>query len=166
MKYLLAGKERCKCLLVGITNPDPLLTGEDETDPTRSRPEDNPLTYFERMCMVRDALFEAGLSHQEFAIVPFPINFPDLYRYYAPLDAVFLHTIDDAWGEKKLSYFESLGLATEVLWRRTPETKGISAGDVRKLIAEDGEWQPLVPPSTARLIEEFGLAERLRALAT
>ena len=55
-RYLLAGKARCEHLVVGITNPDPTLTREDEADPQRSIPSANPLTYFERYVMIRAAL--------------------------------------------------------------------------------------------------------------
>ena len=53
LRYLLAGKERCQHLVVGITNPDPLLTREDPADPRRGTPLANPLTYFERYTLIR-----------------------------------------------------------------------------------------------------------------
>ena len=60
LRYLLAGKDLCRHLVVGITNPDPSLTREESADPHRSRPEANPLTYYERQALVRAALGEAG----------------------------------------------------------------------------------------------------------
>ena len=66
LKYLLAGKVRCKHLVVGITNPDPTLTREDSADPKRTRLISNPLTYFERYTMVGAALVEAGVSPRGF----------------------------------------------------------------------------------------------------
>ena len=110
LRYLLAGKARCRHLVVGITNPDPSLTAVDEADPERHEPQANPLTYFERYLMIRDALPEAGLSEQEFSIVPFPVNRPELYRFYVPLDGTFFLTIYDDWGQRKREMFESAGL--------------------------------------------------------
>ncbi len=81
LKYVLAGKSRCSHLAVGITNPDPSLTRHDPIDPHRSLPSANPLTYFERYIMVRAALVESGVPEREFSIVPFPINFPEIYEY-------------------------------------------------------------------------------------
>ena len=98
LRYLLAGKARCRHLVVGITNPDPSLTAADEADPERHDPHANPLTYYERYVMVRDVLREAGLSEQEYLIVPFPVNRPELYRFYVPLDGTFFLTIYDDWG--------------------------------------------------------------------
>ena len=98
-------------------------------------------------------------------IVPFPINFPELYRYYLPLDATFFLTIYDDWGEKKLAMFQALGLKIEVLWRRTPEQKGLTASEVRKRMVEEEKWQQMVPPAVAELLLQWHAAERLRKLA-
>ena len=69
MKYLLAGKEKCRHLVVGITNPDPTHTKDDSADMARSTPEANPLNYFERYTMIRAALLESGLNLSDFSIV-------------------------------------------------------------------------------------------------
>lgn len=162
LKYLLAGKERCRHLVVGITNPDPILTQEDAADPERSDQAANPFTYYERFLMVRAALTEAGLGLEQFSVVPFPVNLPRFYRYYVPLEAVFFLTIYDAWGEKKLAMFQSMGLETEILWRRNPEQKGLTATEVRRRIASGEAWQDLVPPAVAKLLQHWHAAERLR----
>ena len=113
LKYLLVGKARCKHLVVGITNPDPILTKDDSTDPQRSDPTSNPLTFFERYQLIEASLEEANIAHSDFSVAPFPINFPELNKYYVPLDAVFYLTIYDQWGRKKLETFKALGLLTE-----------------------------------------------------
>ena len=161
LKYVFAGYERCDHLIIGITNPDPTLTSQDNADVHRSSSSANPLTYYERLNMVRDSLVEEGISLSTFTIVPFPINLPELYRFYVPLDAVFFLTIYDGWGEKKLSMFKSLGLKTEILWRKTPEEKGISASDVRWGIINNKPWEHLVPPATQRCIEQYNIRSRL-----
>ncbi|BCO10787.1 nicotinamide-nucleotide adenylyltransferase [Desulfolithobacter dissulfuricans] len=159
--YLLAGKERCNHLVVGISNPDPTLTRKDEADSARSSLEANPLTYYERYLMVRAALTGAGLRADEYSVVPFPVNFPELYRYYVPMDAVFYLTIYDSWGEKKLTMFTELGLKTEILWRRPREEKGLSSTEIRRRMVAGEKWTHLVPPAVARLAVEFNLGNRL-----
>ena len=67
IKYLLAGKQLCRHLVVGITNPDPSLTRDSEANPHRSSPIANPLTYYERYLMVQAALLEQGLKYSEFS---------------------------------------------------------------------------------------------------
>ncbi len=166
LKYVLAGKSRCRHIVVGITNPDPLLTREDPADPQRSDPHSNPLTYYERYVMVREVLIEAGLDYDEFSIVPFPINLPELYRYYVPLDATFYLTIYDDWGRRKLEQFESLRLKTEVLWVRSLDEKGLRAGDIRRSMAMGDAWEHLVPRQTARLMKSWGIPARLRKFRT
>jgi nicotinamide-nucleotide adenylyltransferase len=156
LKYLLAGKARCQHLVVGITNPDPCQTSENAADPERSSDQANPFTYFQRYQMVRAALTGSRLEEKQFSVVPFPINFPERYQYYVPLDATFFLTIYDQWGERKLEMFQALGLTTEVLWRRTPATKGLSATDIRKKVADnDPSWQQLVPPGVAEIINRI-----------
>ena len=164
LKYVLAGKARCRHIVVGITNPDPLLTREDPADPQRSDPASNPLTYYERYVMVREVLIAAGVDCSEFSIVPFPINLPELYGCYVPLDATFYLTIYDEWGRRKLEQFHSVGLKTEVLRMGSLDEKGLRAGDIRKRMASGEAWEHLVPYQTARLMKSWGIPERLRKL--
>lgn len=166
MKYLLAGKARCEHLVVGITNPDPNLTKYDAANPERSAPAGNPLTYYERYRMTSASLLEAGLVDDEFSIVPFPINFPELYRYYVPLDATFYVTIYDGWGLRKLELFIAAGLKTDVLWKRPISEKGLSASEIRKKIAHGIPWEHLAPRAASRFVGEWKIRERLRDLET
>ena len=62
MKYLLAGKEMCEHIIIGITNPDPFLTRDHKSNPHRSTNLNNPLTYYERMVMIRESLLERELK--------------------------------------------------------------------------------------------------------
>jgi len=164
LRYLLAGKSRCRHLVVGITNPDPSLTASDEADPERHEPHANPLTYFERYVMIREVLSEAGLSEQGFSIVPFPVNRPDLYGFYVPLDATFFLTIYDDWGRRKREMFESVGLEIEVLWEKPPEEKGLLAGDIRERMARGEAWETMVPPAVAERMHAWDVPARLRKL--
>jgi len=164
LSYLLTGKGRCRHLVVGVTNPDPVLTREDPADPGRSSPLANPLTYFERYTMVCRVLFRAGLDHTDFSVVPFPVNLPALYRYYVPLDATFYLTIYDDWGKRKLEQFKTAGLKTEVLWTRDPDNKGLSGGEIRQRMASGDTWEHLVPQETVMLMKLWGIPERLRML--
>jgi nicotinamide-nucleotide adenylyltransferase len=162
--YLLAGMALCRHLVVGITNPDPLLTRDESSDPKRSNPAANPLTYFERYVMVRTVLEEAGIASAQFSVVPFPINMPELYKYYVPLDALYFLSIYDDWGKRKLEYFTSLGLATHVLREVSATQKGLSATDIRRRMAQDEPWEELMPPAVVTLMKKWNIPGRLRAL--
>jgi len=161
LKYVLAASQRCRRLIIGITNPDPTLTKVDMANPGRSTPEANPLTYFERCTIIGEVMFVSGLDPRDFLIVPFPVNFPELYRFYVPLDAVFYMTIYDDWGNRKLEIFRSLGLNVEILWAKPPEQKGISSTEVRRRIRRGDEWEHLVPPAAASIMKKMGIPERL-----
>lgn len=161
MRYLLAGKALCDHLVVGVTNPDPTLTAHDQADPARSMPASNPLTYFERYRLLVEALQEAGVPLETFSVVPFPVNRPELYRYYVPLDAVFFLTIYDDWGRRKLALFTEQGLRCHVLWQRPSAEKGLTATAVRQAMIEGRPWQHMVPPSVARLLVEWDVPGRL-----
>jgi nicotinamide-nucleotide adenylyltransferase len=165
MKYLLAGKERCRHLVVGITNPDPTLTKPDAAAPERSDSLANPLTYFERYVLVHAALGEAGLKTGEFSIVPFPINFPELIVHYVPPESTFFLTIYDGWGRRKLEIFRELRLDTEVLWERPPAEKGLSASDIRMSMIRGEPWESLVPPVTVSFLKRWDIPGRLKALS-
>jgi hypothetical protein len=108
---------------------------------------------------------EHGLTSDDYAVVPFPINLPELYKYYAPSDAVYFVAIYDDWGRHKLKKFKSLGLKTHVLWEVPPEEKGISASHIRKAMIADTPWEHLVPACVATLMHQWGIPERLKNMS-
>lgn len=116
--------------------------------------------------MIKETLLEKGLKLSEFSIVPFPINFPHLLKYYVPLDKVFFLSIYDDWGRQKKKYLESLGLNVYVLWEVALEKKGISGQEVRKKMINDQSWEQFVPKSVQNLIIEWNIIQRLKNLNT
>jgi len=164
IKYLMAGKDLCKYLVVGITNPDPSLTRDSNANPHRSTSLANPLTYYERYWMIKAALLEQGLSLSEFSIVPLPINVPELIKYYVPLDAIFFLTIYDEWGQQKKKYFQDLGLKIHVLWEIPLDKKGLSSSDIRETMIKNGKWEHFLPSSVVHLMNEWNIAQRLKEI--
>lgn len=163
LEYLLAGKRACETLVVGITNPDPMLTVQEASDIARGRPESNPCTFYERHLMVERALLESEIPRTQFQVVPFPHGRPELLRHYVPPSALHLLTIYDAWGEVKLARLSELGFAAEVLWRR--ETKLTTGATVRGLIAAgDDSWEKLVPAAVVRVVREMEIDKRIGEL--
>jgi len=165
MKYLMAGKKLCKHLIVGITNPDPSLTKDHDSNPHRSTPIANPLTYYERYVMIKEALLEEGLKFSEFSIVPFPINVPELLKYYVPMDVVFFLSIYDDWGRQKKAYLESLGLKVHVLWEVPLEEKGLSGSDIRNSMLKGEPWKHFLPAVVVKLVKKWDIITRIRELS-
>ena len=164
MKFIMAGKKLCKHIIVGITNPDPSLTKDHESNPHRSTPIANPLTYYERYVMIKEALLEEGLGFSEFSIVPFPINVPELLKYYVPMDVAFFLSIYDGWGRQKKVYLESLGLKVHVLWEVTLEEKGLSGSNIRESMLKGEPWDHFLPTAVVKLVKEWDIIKRITEL--
>jgi nicotinamide-nucleotide adenylyltransferase/phosphinothricin biosynthesis protein PhpF len=162
MEYLLAGKKRCKYLLIGIANPDVSLTKFSNANPHRSVAASNPLTYLERLQMISGAMLEAGVKRSEFDIVPFPINYPDLLFNYVPRNAKYYMTIYDEWSMEKLSSLKALGYNIDIMWTRTNADKITSGTEVRNLITTNKPWEHLVPKSVCKYITDNQIDLRLR----
>ena len=165
VKFMLAGKAKCKHLVVGITNPDPMLTKADKADPARSKARNNPLSYYERYAMVRAALKEAGLRDKDFSVVPLPVNLPKMYKNYLPKDATVFVTVFDKWGERKRQHFVDQGFKTDLLWKRPQSQKGISATTVRKAMVDGQKWDHYVPKSVAKQMRDWDIPGRLKGMA-
>lgn len=161
LTYLLTGKERCDHLIIGITNPTEEATKDEPTNPERSDPFNNPLTYEERKAMIRAAFKEARVSADAFSVIPFPISDTAKLEEHAPREAVYFLTIYDEWGREKLGRLQALGLQTEVMWEKSLNEKGISGTNVRNAIRTGQPWEHLVPPAVASLAKEWGIQERL-----
>ena len=164
IEYLLAGKNRCERLIIGITN---YLCNEkndriSKMDSHRLNKNANPFTYFERMEMIRLAMLENKISESEFTIVPFPIEHPNLISNFAPKDATYYITIYDNWGKEKLKMLKDLGLNVEVMWERSQTEKPISGSLVREKILLKEDWEQLVPKSVADYIKSHGLENSIK----
>lgn len=162
--YILKAKDKCDFIIVGITNPDPTHTLPDDVNLARSSAYNNPLNYYERLSIIQTALIEAGLKHSEFTIVPFPINIPQILKYYIPQNAMHYLTIFDEWGDSKSNNLKRYGFKTSTLFKKDISEKLISSTMVRQRIIKNQNWKELVPPSTIKLIEEFNLKDRLLSL--
>jgi hypothetical protein len=81
------------------------------------------------------------------------------------MEAVFLITICDTWGERKHELLSGQGLHVEVMWRRTPDTKGLTGAEIRRRMLCSEPWEDLVPPSTASLLLKWKIVDRLRDLS-
>jgi nicotinamide mononucleotide adenylyltransferase len=163
LEYILEAKKRCDFLWIGITKYEISQLGLNPLGRHRERPEANPLSYYERIVIIRQALADSGLSMDSFGFVPFPIESPPLLAEYIPTHVHCFTTICEEWNREKIRVLEAAGYTVEVLWERD---KKLSASIVRELIAlGDDRWKEMVPPASVAGVERFGLAARLRARA-
>ena len=152
LEYALLAKERCRRLLVGVTNPDPAWIMPEAANADRHTIESNPFTYFERALMLRDSLLGEGLEAREFLITPFPIQQPESYRYYVPEGIIHFVRVYSGWEEEKVRRLKAQGFAVEVLGRGAEKT--VSGTEVRRLIRASLDWEHLVPAATGSVIRD------------
>ena len=164
MEYILSAKQRCDHLIIGICNPEIELTKFNKVCPHRSKISANPLTFYERMECIKGSLIEAGLSRDQFDIVPFPINFPNRIENYAPKDAKYYMTIFEAWGDEKEKVLKELGFDVEVIKRGTFEDKKSNSTEIRGKIYRDEDWKDEVPNYVYQYITNHHLDERIKSL--
>ncbi|HEX2078295.1 MAG TPA: hypothetical protein VHG08_11320 [Longimicrobium sp.] len=161
LEYLLEAKRRCQHLLVGITAYD-LNFGDSDNEDHRTLATNNPLTYYERQLLIREALRESGVALTDFTVVPFPIEHPLDLPNFIPVSATCYTTLREPWNSEKITRIRQLGYNVEVVIEGAKAIEGVV---LRRMIVEkDDRWKQLVPPSTVRLVAEFGLEARLRTL--
>lgn len=165
LEYIMAAKRQSKFLYIGLTKGSiSHLADVSASAHHRAARASNPLTFFERQELLRDALRDVGIGPEEFAIVPFPIELDGGRELpqYLPLDVPMLTTVYDDWNREKVRLLERTGYKVEVLWERAE--KQVAGSQVRELIREGGDYEGLVPAATARAVTRLGLRERLRDL--
>lgn len=163
LNYALLAKEQCEKLIVGITSPENISLIREDADPHRSEASANPFTYFERYSMVECALLEAGVKREEFEIVPYPIERPEVLHNYIPLSATSFFTIYDQWGHEKLERLRSLGYQTVVLF--DDREKKMCSTEIRQKIVDKAYWKDMVPNAVYHYIMEHDLTEKVLRLA-
>ena len=160
LNYALLAKEQCKKLIVGITSPENASLIREEIDPHRSEAASNPFTYYERYNMVKLALLEAGVKREDFEIVPYPIERPEILYNYVPLSATSFFTIYDQWGYEKLERLKSLGYGTHVLF--DDREKKMCSTEIRQKIMDDVDWKDMVPNAVYEYIIENNLTDKVK----
>lgn len=164
LEYLLAAKERCDFLWIGVTQFDVFALASSPHDVHREDPINNPLSYFERVEMIREVMVEAGLGLDEFGVLPFPVDRPQSLANFLPTSIPVFTTVCEPWNEYKVELLRNYGYEVVVLWHR--EAKVYEGLDVRARMASgDPTWRDLVPPAAVRIVEKYKIAARLRKLS-
>jgi cytidyltransferase-like protein len=163
LEYILAAKKHCDFLCVGITQYDISNLLKSPLDAHREIPENNPLSYFERVEMITEVLLSNGLNFNEFSITPFPIDRIEYLENYIPKEIPIFTTICDEWNINKIKKLESIGYNVRVLFERT--SKEYSGLIIRDLIFRgDDHWKNMVPQEAIRVIEKYNIKARLTKL--
>ena len=161
LEYVTAAHRSCRFLWIGITKYD--LDAEiSPLGRDREKPESNPLTYFERISIIAEALIDAGIDRRTFAFIPFPIEHSQKLKQFLATSVTCFTTICESWNQEKIRVLKNEGYTVRVLWERE---KKVTGQQIRDQIAKgDADWKQKVPLATARAIERLNIAERLRKL--
>jgi nicotinamide mononucleotide adenylyltransferase len=159
LEYVLAAQKRCEFLWVGITKYD-LATETSPLGRDREKPENNPLTYFERISIILEALTDAGVPRERFSFVPFPIEHPQKLGQFLATSVLCFTTICEPWNLEKIEVLKKEGYAVDVLWQRD---KRVTGHQIREqLVNGEVGWKEQVPDATVRALERLNIAKRLR----
>jgi nicotinamide mononucleotide adenylyltransferase len=160
LEYVLAALKLCEFLWIGITKYDITPTDSNPLGRPRERPESNPLTFFERVNVVSEALLDQGVERTRFGFVPFPIETPHRLPDFMPIEIPCYTTVCEDWNREKIEVLKGLGYDVRVLYER--EFKAVSGGKIRAdIVAGREDWKKLVPSATVRAVEKLGLRKRL-----
>jgi len=161
LKVMLKIIKEVEYLVVGIVNPDP----KDTINFKDFAPVKNPFNFWERYRMIQESLKESGVEMSKVYIVPsYP---PSLYddgkfeRFLPKKDETIIYL-----PVKKDSGKWNIEGLTERGWnvRSFKVKNSISATEVRRRIAEDENWEELVPKAVAKIIKEVDGINRIKNL--
>lgn len=163
LEYLLEAKRRCDFLWVGITQINIENLSKSPANPHRAEPANNPLSYFERVEMISNALTDHGLVKDEFGIIPFPIEDNNCLSNFLPTNIPIFTTICDEWNLFKKQLLESKGYKVIILKER--HGKILRGVQIRKEIRQEKDiWMHKVPQATIEAVNRNNIKYRLQKL--
>lgn len=164
LKYILEAKKRCDFLYIGITQYNILTLIDTPGDHHRQVPQNNPLTYFERIQIIRNALINEGIKLSEFMCIPFPIETPQYLTNFIPNNIPIFTTVCEEWNRRKINLLKDHGYKVIVLYEE--DVKKYEGIKIRKQILEDNaEWKKSVPQATINAVKEYNIQKRIKELS-
>ncbi len=157
LAYAMAALEHVERLYIGLTK---VLTEEtigQDIAPHRFKPEENPLTYYQRVEMTTCALLEAGVAAVRFRVGPFPVEVPDrLPEFWPKTGPCFTTNVAD-WNQRKIEILTSAGYEVTVLSLDLSGVAVTCGTKIRELFrAGDQSWIDYVPKGTSACLTERG----------
>lgn len=149
-------------IIIGLTALKPIneaLPGSEH----RANATSNPFTYWERMTLIKFALDDINVNHEDISFIPFPIDEPENLVYSIPKSITCATTDLYEWNKEKIKRLNKYGFSTHVLKKCVK--MDFDGSTIRKLIIDGNEeWKKYVPPSTITLIEKWDIQKRLLKL--
>src|SRR5580700_356075 len=157
-------------IVIGIVNPDPKNRWPGDGDWLRFKQQDNPMTFWERFCQIKQSISHTEIDARVTAIVPEPRPSVNLQRANAFLPSrPRIFVLCARWGDEieiyKSDRYRKLG---EICWQVPDEDLGtdlsyLDGALVRNLMVLGNPiWKELVPAQSIPYLEEIHLVDRLR----
>jgi nicotinamide-nucleotide adenylyltransferase len=128
----------------------------------RSHERDNPFTAAERIAMVKSALDGNGVDPASWMAIP--IADADSHSLWVSSIESMVPKFDVVFTNDALTFLLFKEEGIEVKSVPYLDRSKYSATNVRDRILERKDWQSLVPPQVAKLVNQFGGVDRVRSL--
>ena len=93
LDYALAALKEVAFLWIGITQYDVIELKTGNSSPSRTEKTANPLTYIERIEIIKSALIENKVDPNKFSFVPFPIEEPNKLKQFVTRNVICYTTV-------------------------------------------------------------------------
>ncbi len=128
----------------------------------RSHERDNPFTAAERIAMIKSALDGNKVDPSKWMAIP--IADADSHSLWVSTVESMVPSFDVVFTNDALTFLLFRGEGIQVEAVPYLDRSKYSATNVREGILERKDWESLVPPQVAKLVEKFDGVERVRAL--
>lgn len=155
LDYLMSAFGRCQFLHIGITQFTRIFI--DDRGMPRNLSSSNPLTYWQRVEIIRSSLEAEGVSRDRFAFTPFPIETPSLLPEFISREIVCYTTIVSEWNNEKIQTLEDQGYTVEVLPTSVADGVRVTTGTSIREMFRSGraDWRSFVPTGARSKISEY-----------
>ncbi|HEY4251088.1 MAG TPA: hypothetical protein VGM87_07800, partial [Roseomonas sp.] len=158
LAYAQAALRIAKRLYVGLTK---ILTEHQigaDVAPHRYEEMSNPLTYFQRVEIITQALTSEGIPRERFEIGPFPVEVPNRLSEFWPKKNLCFTTIVDDWNIEKIRTLKEEGYEVVVLDDLNLKHLNIATGtEIRRLFRDkDQSWRLFVPSGVSSCLATHG----------
>ncbi|WNJ95372.1 adenylyltransferase/cytidyltransferase family protein [Vibrio ruber] len=159
--YLLTAMEQCEHLVIGITQPDIECLSSIHNNAKRTSPRSNPLTYHERVDMIKYVFESLEINSHRYSFKKFYIDEPDkLFSEGISKDWLFFTTIREEWNKDKIALLQSFNLKIKVLYEDYSSDRITSTTIREKTMVGDPSWKELVPESCSVYLEKISFSKR------
>lgn len=157
LAYAIAALRHVERLYIGLTKVLTEETVGQDIAPHRFKPEENPLTYYQRVEMTKRALLEEGVASARFDIGPFPVEVPDRLPDFWPKTGPCFTTNVADWNQRKIEILTDAGYKVSVLKLDLSSVSIADGSKIRRMFrSNDKSWREFVPKGTAACISENG----------